>query len=308
MDPKHQSGTPDSHPLKRDTGFDLGVQEALFGDALPVPVRKKKKRVRPVEIPLHSARKALLVAEYLRLFIFVTKHGTYIDGFAGPQSESMDQPGTWSARLVLENEPKWLRHFHLFDLGDLQIQRLKRLRKELGDGRDIQIYSGDFNDEVLKVLTPGIIGKKEATFALLDQRCFECKWSTVERLADYKRPRIELLYFLAEGWLDRSLASATRDPKLEQIEAWWGRSDVEKVRAVTGVARANLFCERFRELGYQHVAPWAIQGEDETGTKRTMYFLIHASDHDEAPKFMRRAYNKMVLPRAMQMQTTLRLS
>ncbi len=308
MVPEQEPSAPDSTLVEPLAGFSPGVQDALFGAALPVPKPKKKKRVRPVEMPLQSVRKALLVAEYLRLFIFVTKHGTYIDGFAGPQSESMDEPETWSARLVLENEPKWLRHFHLFELGDLQVQRLKRLRKEIGGGRDVYVYAGDFNHEVARVLTPAMIGKKEATFALLDQRCFECKWSTVERLADYKRPRIELLYFLAEGWLDRSLASATRDPKLAQIEAWWGRSDIDTVRRVTGVARARLFCDRFRELGYRHVSPWAIQGEDEHGTRRTMYFLIHASDHDEAPKFMRRAYNKMVLPRAMQMQTSLRLS
>jgi hypothetical protein len=51
--------------------------------------------------PVWSYAKARLIADYLRLFIMVTRHGTYIDGFAGPQ---VDETG-WSARRVLEIKP-----------------------------------------------------------------------------------------------------------------------------------------------------------------------------------------------------------
>ena len=54
-----------------------------------------------------------LIERYLFYFVLITKHGTYIDGFAGPQDPS--KPDYWAARLVLANQPRWLRHFHLFE-------------------------------------------------------------------------------------------------------------------------------------------------------------------------------------------------
>ena len=45
-----------------------------------------------------------MIATYLRLFVYVTRHGAYIDGFAGPQQPSMLD--LWTAKLVLESQPK----------------------------------------------------------------------------------------------------------------------------------------------------------------------------------------------------------
>jgi hypothetical protein len=44
-----------------------------------------------------------MISIYLRLFVYITKHGAYIDGFAGPQEPTM--PEMWTAKLVLESEP-----------------------------------------------------------------------------------------------------------------------------------------------------------------------------------------------------------
>ena len=50
--------------------------------------------------PLWTQNKARLIQAYLQLFEYITKHGTYIDGFAAPQdAEHLDM---WSAKLVLE--------------------------------------------------------------------------------------------------------------------------------------------------------------------------------------------------------------
>jgi hypothetical protein len=52
---------------------------------------------------------------------------------------------------------------------------------------------------------------------------------------------------------------------------------------------AQTFCDRFRnELGYKHAYAWPIF-ERKAGRK-IMYYMVHASDHDEAPKLMHRAY------------------
>ncbi len=53
---------------------------------LPPPRRRPPKFKNPLH-PVWSENKAHFVARYLQYFVFVTKHGTYIDGFAGPQPE-----------------------------------------------------------------------------------------------------------------------------------------------------------------------------------------------------------------------------
>jgi hypothetical protein len=34
----------------------------------------------------------------------------------------------WSAKLVLECEPRWLRHFHLFEQKKVKVERLEQLQ------------------------------------------------------------------------------------------------------------------------------------------------------------------------------------
>jgi hypothetical protein len=75
----------------------------------------RKKTIRfDLESHIWTKNKARLIERYLNLFVQITKHGTYIDGFAGPQEEDENSTG-WSARLVLESEPQWFRNFYLFD-------------------------------------------------------------------------------------------------------------------------------------------------------------------------------------------------
>jgi len=239
--------------------------------------------------PVHTRHKAQLVAEYLRLFQQVTKHGTYVDAFAGPQ-----EPGaleTWAAKRVLELEPLWLRHFRLYDLEPAKCELLEQLRRS-HPTRDITVQRADFNVAVDALLDSGSIDEKEATFCLLDQRTFECDWATVEKLARHKRGRkIELFYFLANWWLDRAISGTTRNR--EQIRRWWGGDGWEAFIALGRGDRPTAFAERFRrELGYTFVHPFPIYDAQEGG--RAMYYMIHAADHEEAPKFMGRAYAAVV--------------
>ena len=157
--------------------------------------------------------------------------------------------------------------------------------------RKIQTHRGDFNITVDAVLNAGI-DAKEATFCLLDQRTFECDWNTVVKLAMYKPPgsnKIELFYFLAVGWLHRSLSGIKGD----RAEKWWGRKDWAKLRAMSHDQIVNAFIERFEiELGYKWVKAFPIYAREEGG--HVLYHMIHASDHDEAPGLMFRAYNRTV--------------
>jgi hypothetical protein len=112
--------------------------------------------LRRLKFPVWTENKARLIERYLYYFVLVTKHGTYIDGFAGPQET--DLPDMWSAKMVLESEPRWLKHFFLFEKDPKQIDRVQQLadsqppraRKE--NRRDIHVIAGDFNESVHKLL------------------------------------------------------------------------------------------------------------------------------------------------------------
>src|SRR3989442_10900374 len=101
--------------------------------------------VKPIQHPIWTENKAKLIERYLYYFVLITKHGTYIDGFAGPQKP--DKPEMWAAKLVLDSEPKRLNHFYLFDSNRTAIRNLKEL-KDVHPGRNIVVCSGDFNQRI----------------------------------------------------------------------------------------------------------------------------------------------------------------
>jgi three-Cys-motif partner protein len=288
-------------PKQREIMPDDSAAKAKQPNLLDIPEQPKKhiKVIAPTN-PVWTDNKARFIMRYLRYFVYITKHGTYIDGFAGPQQEK--ETDAWAAKLVLESEPRRLRHFHLCDIDKKQVARLEAMKAAQPTAdvsgkpivRNVEIYSGDFNQRIDDVLNGGTISEKEATFCLLDQRTFECYWSTVEKIAKYKKTgmKIELFYFLANGWFERAFC-AQKD--LDKLANWWGRSDWKDLRAMSRDQRRDLIVERMRnELGYEHVMPWSIYKRNTGGA--VMYFMIHATDHPEGPVQMSRAYRNTVLP------------
>ena len=274
-----------------------GIPDSLFLFDV-IAARPPEPKVKIPQHPIWTENKAKLIERYLFYFVLITKHGTYIDGFAGPQQPR--NPEMWAAKLVLEIQPRWLRNFYLFETNKrkiaklLQLKNSQPLREKKEPKQQIDVRHGDFNSLILEVLESGKIKQKEATFCLLDQITFQCWWSTLVALSRYKTQgnKIELVYFFANAWLDRALA-AQRDKYV--LEKWWGRKDWPKLKDMSQTARVLLFVERLKkELGYWSVRPWPIY-ESEKG-KRIMYYMIHATDHPAAPFAMQRAYAKAVGP------------
>lgn len=291
--------------MKRKSRKPTGSDEATLPFVDPIPTRHPEPAVKRLRYPVWTENKAKLIERYLYYFVLITHHGTYIDGFAGPQQP--DKTEMWAAALVLNSEPRWLRHFYLFDEDKGQVAKLVKLKQhhlKENPERDVQIYPGDFNKRVIGLLRSQQITEKEATFCLLDQRTFECNWDTVKAIAEYKKSenKIELFYFLAIHWLQRAL-SATQD---EQVVAWWGRADSHELRGLSGADIAERLCERMRtELRYKSAKAWPIY-ERQTGGA-IMYYMVHATDHPEAPLLMARAYNKAVEPKEAMKQLKLEL-
>lgn len=268
----------------------MSIDIDLFG---PVPPGRKPQKIpaNPVELSgrLWTGQKSRLIAEYLHRFLHVTKSGTYLDLFAGPQSETYDDG--WSIKRVIErrDEGPNLGYFAACDNNPQQIERLKQLRETYaGRPFTFKIYHGDANEQVKKILDDAPTNLP--SFCLLDQRTFECDWATVKTVAKYKGDgdfKIEVFYFLAEAWLDRAWKSRKRR---ETLKRWWGRDNVLEYFSLKNIFRAHSLKQRFiDEFGYKYVQPWSIHEQGDQG--RTMYYMIHASDHHRATRLMSEAYN-----------------
>jgi three-Cys-motif partner protein len=249
--------------------------------------------------PIWTGCKAKLIERYLFYFVQITHHGTYIDAFAGPQE--CDKHEMWSAKLVMESHPRWLKNFFLFEIKKAQVKRIEemiesqpppnKLKRE--PKRTVRIFPGDFNQNIVTMLAENPIRDKEATFCLLDQRTFECDWASVQAVAAHKKggEKIELFYFFPEGWLNRSIAGSKIDREAK-LQKWWGDASWVDLLKKQGATRAQYVCDRFRsELKYKYVYPFPIYAKKDKGG-RVMYYMIHASDHGEASGLMNRAYGK----------------
>jgi three-Cys-motif partner protein len=273
-----------------------------FEDWLYPPVEQpheKKLKLKHLKIPIWTENKAKLIQRYLYYFVWVTKHGAYIDAFAGPQR--MNKLDAWAAKLVLEGQPEqfFLRHYYLIELDKNKIPLLETLRDQRPQNKKssrilIDVRQGDCNVVIPGFLATRPIANSEATFCLLDQRTFECHWSTVEALARYKTSgnKIELFYFLPNSWLPRAVSRTTN---IERLRRWWGRDDYATFLRLSQTKRCSQFCDRLKnDLGYAHVMPYPIL--EKYPGRRVMYYMIHATDHPKAPELMTRAYNTAVYP------------
>lgn len=104
------------HPAHADP------EPCLF-DLSTLPTKKREKLLKNLQTRVWTTTKAHLIARYLKLFVYVTKHGTYLDAFAGPQDEK--KLDSWAASLVLRSKPERLRHFRLFEQDERGIAHLK---------------------------------------------------------------------------------------------------------------------------------------------------------------------------------------
>jgi three-Cys-motif partner protein len=263
--------------------------EELFKD---LPKGEAPRAYKRPSVPVWTEHKANFIERYLTLFIQITRHGTYIDGFAGPQRSGLDT--AWSARLALQIRPPLLRHFYLCEKNTKSFKALQDCVTGIPKpkGRTIELYKGDFNDKVAEILRSEYITEKEATFALLDQRMFECHWKTVETLAAKKKQmKIELFYFFGFGWAKRALAGVTKNSEL--VKQWWGRDDYSNLKQQNRETISRMLVERFKmELGYKYVTPYPIYKRERNNI--VMYHMVHATDHGDAPELMNRAYRQAV--------------
>ena len=163
--------------------FRMASSQIDVFDAHP-PGELTKPKLQKSERALWTAEKAALIDEYIHLFLLITKHGVYLDLFAGPQR--VDDTESWSVRRVLERRTEVnpaIRHYAVCDKDPAQAKRLH----DLGSHHpSFRVYAVDVNEEIRTILKEAPIGSNTACFCLMDQRTFECHWTTVEAVAQHK--------------------------------------------------------------------------------------------------------------------------
>ena len=235
---------------------------------------------------LWTAEKSALIDEYIHLFLVVTKHGVYVDLFAGPQR--VEDTESWSVRRVLERRTVGnpsIRHFAVCDKDPGQAQRLRELgsrhpsfrvyprRRERGNphnprgSRDRDEYGVLLSDRPAHLRVP--LGHRENG-----------------RAAQIGGPQNRAVL------LPRARLARSRPEQGEPGEAPGPGGAMETTvssSAFDRIERANALCRRFRdELKYEHAMPFAIQ--ERGANSRIMYYMIHASDHRRAAELMSQAY------------------
>ena len=113
------------------------------------------------------------------------------------------------------------------------------------------------NEKIPAMLKEAPIGSNTACFCLIDQRTFECYWATVEAVARHKAEgrKMELFYFLAQGWLDRRSEQGEPSETARVV----GKCRLQRVSR-RSYDRAHALCRRFRDdLNYEHATACAIQ-------------------------------------------------
>lgn len=262
--------------------------ESYLFDVASLPTRKRQRYYKTLQTRVWTHTKSQFIARYLKLFVMITKHGTYLDAFAGPQD--LTNLKCWTARLVLANRPRFLKHFVLCEKSVAGIKQLNLLKAAEPAKTDIRILPGNSNETLVKHLSDFPIKEKEATFCLFDQRTFECDWDTVRMVASHKASgkKIELLYFLMHNWFPRAVSNLKVD-RDNVLRRWMGPNWEEVTNALPS-ERPVIMARRFREeLGYEHASFYPIFKK---GNKtQIMFYLVHGSDHEEAPALMARAYN-----------------
>ncbi|MBC7981322.1 MAG: three-Cys-motif partner protein TcmP [Armatimonadetes bacterium] len=268
-------------------------------DEIPCKEIEEKFQMLPGAIWTH--RKALLIRTYLQLFVKITRRGTYIDAFAGPQ-DGREDSGTWAARSVWEGNPgKGYKRIDRFELFEWDRRSAGALRKMIdatkSDGRKRVIREGDCNIKLPDRLRESPV--KGPAFCLLDQRTDECNWDTVKFVSEHKNDpnKVEIFYFLMAGWYDRYLAALGDVGKTDRLKKWWGNADISILEKATPSRASELFVSRFKnELGYKHVMPFPIYDNYVPSEKGNVkFYMIHATDNDDAPGLMRRAYKLLAL-------------
>ncbi len=250
-----------------------------------------------------------MLAEYLQGFTRAVRGrspgANYLDLFAGSYENQRRYGGgsfPGSSQIALQMDPRFT-HLALCELSGPAV----KLRADIelaqpGDER-WRVFDGDCNQtlpEVLEWLEPV---RWAPTFAFLDPRGLQVAWSTVERLADWRRDKktkVEQWILMPEPALARvlGLTGANGQRSVDRLDRLFGSRDwlpIHQGRRSDQLSPQDMRAEfvnlyRWRleqELGYK--TTHALQIVNTSG--HPVYTLVFATDSSPGDAIMTHIYN-----------------
>lgn len=258
-----------------------------------------------------TEQKLDILGDYLAAFTTAsTRAGktVYLDLFAGqPENVSRDRDEhaiRGSARRALDTRPPF-SVLRLFELAS-RAKSLDGALKAGYPGRDFRVVPGDCNATIGPALAElaSLDLSWAPTFAFLDQQSTEVQWSTLQKLARYKRadkPKTELWLLCASGLLPRGLRFRTEEidaivadrmSSMFGTDIWTDALHATRDGLLTGAAfrdeLTNLMRWRLeRDLGYETTLVFQVTNT----TGRGIFDMIFATDHWAGEKIMADLYS-----------------
>ena len=226
----------------------------------------------------------------------------YLDLMAGePENYDRDTNETFdgSARIALSASPSFTR----FAFGELPA-RAARIQKDL-DARypdaPFQVYPGDCNVTITRMLADLSDVSWAPMFAFLDQQAAELHWETMAKIAGFRKGKTK-----AEQWILWSPAMIVKGVSgtngsvfAGQVDRLYGSGRWRQILSArltesitAGEFRAemvNLLRWQFEtDLGYRHTI--RIPMTMKSGT--ALYDMVFATDHEVGLRIMSHLYKK----------------
>jgi three-Cys-motif partner protein len=260
-----------------------------------------------------TEQKLQMLNDYLPAFTTACKYkarGTtvYLDLFAGEYrnlSRTTGEPISGSPKVALDARPAFTK-IMLFELPPHAARLEADLRGDYPD-RDFKVWPGDCNTQIDAALAElAACGLQWApTFAFVDQYAAEVQWTTLEKLAAFKRrtrTKVELWLLFADSMLPRGLKA--EDPKAVEdfatrIDAMYGCGDWSEPYLDK---QAGLLTPAHLRSEWVNLMRWRLENVLGYGTTHAfqmrntrgipIYQMLFATDNDTGNKIMSAIYRK----------------
>jgi three-Cys-motif partner protein len=255
-----------------------------------------------------TEQKLSMLADYLPCFTTASKTKArttlYLDLFAGDVENVSRTTGVaiaGSPKVALDTAPPFGKVV-LFEL-PAEAARLDQQLHRQYPGRDLVVYPGDCNltiDQALRDLLPLA---SAPTFAFIDQYAAEIRWTTLGKLAQFKRRspyKVELWLLFAPSMLPRGLGQddPVRAAKFaDRMTAMYGTPAWQHIHAARLEGRLSPADTRYELVNLMRWRLQKVLGYTVTHTfemKNThggpMYEMIFATDNAAGNRIMSHIY------------------
>lgn len=271
------------------------VEDFISAPSLKPGRRSKGAAPDPREFGGWTLDKLGILERYLKVYRRVAGSGTFLDCFAGEGHATIKGQVVRGSPLIALDSGAFRRIVAIeFDRELATRLETATIGHRRGDRCDVRC--GDSNLLIPDLLEQGLIDAKRPCFAFLDPDSTQLNWSTVEKLASFKAYDPERKQCKVELWIlfneqqaiqrlwpkDKTTApphAHVLDRVMGGSEAW--RDLWEEQRGPQWLV--GRYRQRLVALGYRHVQMQQIL---DPNTGRAQYWMVHATDHDAAVRFM----------------------